>query len=352
MEVRLRPPVAKAHRSVARVPRAWYVACLASELGSAPRPVTILGTPLVLFRDGAGRAAALLDRCPHRNVPLSLGRVADGALECPYHGWRFDGGGRCTLVPGLEAAPDAAATRAPSHAVREQDGLVWVWGAPEEAPAAAPPGLPDVPGALVVTQALEMQATVHAAVENALDVPHTAFLHRGLFRGAGTPRAITAIVRRTADVAECEYRGEPRPEGIVGRLLAPGGGVVEHWDRFILPSIAQVEYRLGTANRLVVTTFCTPVADDRTRLTAVVQVRLRIPARLLRPVLTPLVLRILRQDAAILRAQSETVARFGGEQFASTPLDLLGPHVWRMLRAAEEGVTVPPAEEAPVAFRA
>ena len=334
------------------MPRAWYVACRSPELGRAPRACTILGMPLVLFRDADGRAAALVDRCPHRNVPLSLGRTVDGTLECAYHGWRFDGEGRCALVPGLDAAPDAAATRAAAHAVRERDGLVWVWGAAGETPADAPFALPDVPGATVVWRTLEMPATLHAVVENALDVPHTAFLHRGLFRGTGAPRAITATVRRTATGVECEYGGEPRPEGIVGRLLAPGGGIVEHWDRFVLPSIAQVEYRLGDANRLVVTSLCTPVGDDLTRMTAVVQVRLRVPAALLRPLLAPLVSRILRQDAAVLRAQTATVARFGGEQFASTPLDLVGPHVWRLLRSAEQGATVPPLEEPPVTFRA
>jgi phenylpropionate dioxygenase-like ring-hydroxylating dioxygenase large terminal subunit len=57
--------------------------------------------PLVLFRS-QGRAAALLDRCPHRNVPLSLGRVlADGRLECAYHGWQFDYEGVCRKIPGL-----------------------------------------------------------------------------------------------------------------------------------------------------------------------------------------------------------------------------------------------------------
>ena len=39
------------------------------------------------------------DRCPHREAPLSLGRLLDGDLECAYHGWRFGRGGRCVLVP-------------------------------------------------------------------------------------------------------------------------------------------------------------------------------------------------------------------------------------------------------------
>ncbi|HMB68452.1 MAG TPA: Rieske 2Fe-2S domain-containing protein, partial [bacterium] len=79
----------------------WYIACEARDLRDRPRATTLFGVPLVLFRGADGRPAALLDRCPHRNVPLSLGRCRNGELECGYHGWRFDGRGECTFVPGL-----------------------------------------------------------------------------------------------------------------------------------------------------------------------------------------------------------------------------------------------------------
>src|SRR5262245_31784146 len=93
--------VAKGNRVVSRLPDQWFVACQSDELSGAPISRSILGVPLVLFREQGGRAAALLDRCPHRNVPLSLGRVAEGQLECAYHGWRFDGTGACRAIPGL-----------------------------------------------------------------------------------------------------------------------------------------------------------------------------------------------------------------------------------------------------------
>jgi hypothetical protein len=70
----------------------------------------------------------------------------------------------------------------------------------------------------------------------------------------------------------------------------------------------------------------------------VVSFRLRIPAALVRPLLEPIAGRILRQDAKILRQQASTIRRFGGEQFTSTEIDLLGPHIWRMLKQAEAGV--------------
>jgi nitrite reductase/ring-hydroxylating ferredoxin subunit len=341
---RLQPPSTKGHLSVARPARWWYVACRSADLGRRPIARTVLGTPLVLFRAAGGRPAALLDRCPHRNVPLSLGRVHDsGRLECAYHGWQLDGTGRCRLVPGLGGEAEAAGRRALSYATVERDGFVWIFATPDTEPTGEPLALPlkHAAGYATIERVLDVEATVHATVENALDVPHTAFLHRGLFRGSGTPNEIRAVVRRWGDRVEAEYLGEPRPEGLIGRLLSPGGGTVEHWDRFLLPSVAQVEYRLGPENHLVVTSICTPVADFLTRQYAVVSFRLRVPAMFVRWLLAPLAMRILRQDAALLRRQTANVRRFGGEQYESTDLDLLGPHVWRLLREAEEGVAVP-----------
>src|SRR5262245_25465459 len=127
------------HASVVRIPRQWFVACLSTELrGAAPIARTLQDEPLVVFRDGEGRAAALADPWPHRNAPLSEGRVQDGLLECRYHGWRFDREGECRAVPGLVGAPGGKGRAAVHHAVRERDGLVWVWSTAGEGPASEP----------------------------------------------------------------------------------------------------------------------------------------------------------------------------------------------------------------------
>src|SRR5690349_4704699 len=94
------PGASPSHISVVRLPHSWFILCSSSELGGKPLARTLQGTPLVLFRGEGGKPGALMDRCPHRNVPLSLGRVTNGQLECGYHGWRFDTGGQCRLIPG------------------------------------------------------------------------------------------------------------------------------------------------------------------------------------------------------------------------------------------------------------
>jgi hypothetical protein len=107
--------------------------------------------------------------------------------------------------------------------------------------------------------------------------------------------------------------------------------------RFFLPSVAQVEYRLGTDVHFLVTSLCTPESDFRTRMWAVVEFKTRFPASLVKSLLQPFALRIFAQDARMLRAQTENIRRFGGEQYASTELDFLGPHIWRLLKQAESG---------------
>src|SRR5258706_16324950 len=72
------PPSTKGHVSVARMTAHWFIVAQSRDLGAEPKPTMLMGMPLVLFRDGEGKAGALLDRCPHRNIPLSLGSVQEG----------------------------------------------------------------------------------------------------------------------------------------------------------------------------------------------------------------------------------------------------------------------------------
>lgn len=329
--------------SVPKLPKAWFVACRSEVLRDRPLGLELQGSPIVLLRGADGRPGALEDRCPHRNAPLSAGRVRAGELECAYHGWRFAPDGRCVAVPGLTAPPEARATRATPYPCVEQDGYVWVSSSAGVEPARPPPRFPHLDDRRYTTARRDflVRSTLLAALENTLDVPHTAFLHGGLFRTSRKEREIEVVVRRYADRCEAEFLGEPRPKGLAGRILAPGGGVVSHVDRFLLPCVAQVEYRLGGASHLVVTTAMTPLGEHETALHAVVTFRLPVPGWFVRPVVAPIAGLIFRQDARMLSLQTDTVERFGGERFASTELDVLGPQILRLLREAARGEEPP-----------
>ena len=343
----LTPPSTRSHTSVVGLSEHWYVAVSAADLGAEPVARTILGIPLVFFRDASGQAHALLDRCPHRNAPLSLGKVTpEGRLQCAYHGWEFDGSGARCKVPGLCSEDTARAGDASGYPTLERDGFVWVFPSQDTPDPPPPPELLLVnsPGYTTVRRELTFEGSVHATVENALDVPHTRFLHGGLFRSEErVENEVEIVIRRSADRVEAEYGGEPRPSGWVGRLLAPGGGVVQHFDRFLLPSVAQVEYALGDRSHLLVTSFCTPVTDFETRMFAVISFRLPLPGWLVALFLEPIAMRILRQDQEIVRAQTDVIQRFGGERYASTEVDVLGNDIHRLMKQSASGELGDPA---------
>jgi phenylpropionate dioxygenase-like ring-hydroxylating dioxygenase large terminal subunit len=322
------------------LPDAWFVACLSGALRKAPSALTVQGRPLVLFRGPSGAPVALTDRCPHRNVPLSMGQVRGGELECAYHGWRFDSSGTCVAVPGLVDGEVSLKSRcAEPWASVEQDGFIWVYSTPAVTPVSVPPTFPhaDEAGYSTVRREFSVDAPMHAVIENILDVPHTAFLHGGLFRTAQKKNVIEVVVRRHETWAEAEFLGEPRPTGALGKLLAPQGGLVEHTDRFLLPSIAQVEYRLGPKSHLISTSAVTPVSATLTKIFAVVTFKLPLPHWLVKPFVSPVAERVFAQDAVILRRQTEHIQRFGGDRYTSTELDVLGPQIARLLKQASSG---------------
>jgi nitrite reductase/ring-hydroxylating ferredoxin subunit len=108
----------------------WWAVALAEEVTSAgPLGVFVDNEPIVLFRDQGGAIRALENRCPHRRMPLSLGKVrADGLLQCGYHGWSFDGStGQCKAIPNLLAGEKVPSSYGVfPYRVVEQNGLIYV----------------------------------------------------------------------------------------------------------------------------------------------------------------------------------------------------------------------------------
>lgn len=106
----------------------WYVAAHADDIGSEPLGVHMLGQDMVLFRDQEGQIHCLHDTCVHRGGSLCRGKVREGAVECPYHGWRFNGDGRCISIHSLGqdvSIPKRA--RVDSYPVKEKWGFVWAF---------------------------------------------------------------------------------------------------------------------------------------------------------------------------------------------------------------------------------
>lgn len=328
----------------ASVPADWYIACRSRDLRSRPRGATVAGAHLVLFRDAAHRAAAIEDRCAHRNAPLSQGRVVEGRLRCPYHGWEYDASGRVSSVPAQREDPACFSDiRIPSWPVVEQGGFVWIWIG-SGSPAAAPRAFPHQgePGWTSFVMHTRFRGTVDSCLENFLDCPHATFVHRYWFR-APTAKPVRATVRTLPDGAAAEFFEEPREKSLVWWTLAPARGGMKHTDRFIAPSTSRVDYEFPGGLHYIITSSCTPVSAAETDVYTVITFRYRRIGALVRLFFEPLSRWIIRQDARMLGAQLANMERFGGPAFRSTPADLLGPLIASWRRALATGAPPPAA---------
>ena len=116
--------------------RYWQPIALVSSLGpdAGPQPIRIMGEDLVLFRDTDNRVGLIDRQCAHRCTDLALGRVEDGGLRCPYHGWLFDIHGKCLQQPA-EASPTAKdRIHMKSYPVHQAGGAFWAYMGPGEPP--------------------------------------------------------------------------------------------------------------------------------------------------------------------------------------------------------------------------
>lgn len=160
---------------------AWYVAAWESELADGPLGRTILNEPVVLFRTPDG-VVALEDRCCHRALPLSLGKVVGDRIQCGYHGLEFDASGACVNVPGQSKVPPGAEVR--SYPVVQRWGWVWIWpGDPAKADEAL---LPDwwwldspewktIPGNNAAP--LPVACNYLLISDNLMDITHLSYVH-------------------------------------------------------------------------------------------------------------------------------------------------------------------------------
>jgi len=160
----------------------WYPVCTATELTpAAPLRAQILGLPFVAFRDAAGQAQVLADTCVHRGGALSRGKIVNGRVACPYHGWQFDGSGRCVHIPSLGADGNIPArAKVDSYPVIERYGIVFAFlgdlPEAERTPLYTVPEY-DQPGWRPGLVVFEVNTYYERSIENGLDPVHNEFVH-------------------------------------------------------------------------------------------------------------------------------------------------------------------------------
>ncbi|MES2535952.1 MAG: aromatic ring-hydroxylating dioxygenase subunit alpha [Pseudomonadota bacterium] len=176
------------------VRNAWYVAAWSSEVGRTLFKRRILGEPLVFYRKNDGTPAALIDRCAHKLLPLSMGTLVGDNVQCGYHGLQYDCSGKCVHVPGQDRIPPTAVVR--SFPVVERNNAIWVWMGD---PVLADPStihsirkLDDPDWAAIDGGYQHHQADYLNIAENLQDPAHTTYAHKGTI---GNPAASDVPVK-------------------------------------------------------------------------------------------------------------------------------------------------------------
>jgi phenylpropionate dioxygenase-like ring-hydroxylating dioxygenase large terminal subunit len=161
----------------------WYPIVRAQDLGMTPQRVRVLAHNLVVFRDQHGQPAVLSDTCIHRGASLSGGRrMNDGSIRCPYHGWRFDGSGRCTRIPsvGSKTQPPPRA-RVDAYPTETRYGIVFAFLGDlpegERPPIMAAPEWDDPAWRSSEVVTFDVNYYYERSIENGLDPAHNEYVH-------------------------------------------------------------------------------------------------------------------------------------------------------------------------------
>jgi len=221
----------------------WYVAAWSEEIGRTSLARILLNEYVVLYRKEDGTPVALANRCPHRNLPLSSGRLVGDAIECGYHGLVFGCDGVCTHAPGATEPPGWARVR--RYPVAEKDSWVFVWlgDAAQADPSAVPAYHRRVvdPDWFAVTGKTTVKAGYRLVLDNLLDLSHLTYVH-----GSTTGnRAVAESARIATEVAGDRV-------------------TVTRWMADIPPAKAFVEYsgRTDRIDRWQISTFMPPAYID------------------------------------------------------------------------------------------
>ena len=179
------------------IKNAWYVAAWSEEVRRSLLSRKICENAVLFYRRLDGGAVAIADKCRHRLLPLSLGKLEGDAVVCGYHGFTFGSDGQCIRIPSQDRISDNYKVR--SYPVIERDGIVWIW--PGQLEAANPDLIPSLPwcgdpawagprGAALA------EAEYRLILDNLLDLTHETYVHPTTLGNAEVAEARLLLSRR------------------------------------------------------------------------------------------------------------------------------------------------------------
>ena len=321
----------------------WFILARSRQVTRRPSAWMLLNQPVLLYRDQEGRVRAMLDRCPHRGVRLSLGEVVGSNIVCRYHGWSFRPDGRCESIPSNGPDGPKSGCDVPPFEAFESRGFVWVRSRPsgaggEHAPAQPPQAyftdLDDPRKGRIIYGGVSLKAFFISALENFWDVTHTRFVHEGLMRTEAMKKVV-AEVTASPGGSQVAYEGEPFPKGAIFSLLRLFGcSAMAHRDFFLRPGYVESLYEFDKGYYIRVQDFVTPNTDTECTYFSITTFNLPMPHWLFSALGTMFAAKIVGQDRAILESQQRSALQAGGSHITFARSDFYLRELLRVLKRA------------------
>ena len=248
--------------------RFWYATERLDELKGGPKPFTLLGEKLVLFLDGNGQPAALMDRCCHRTAKLSKGWCDKGLIVCGYHGWSYDRTGSLIEIPQFSPEQVVPRLGVKSYHCMAKYGYAWVCLGEPLAPI---PELPeDTDGAYRRIQQFhdDWRTSPFRLMENSFDNAHFAFVHKSTFGQISQPVPEKYEIKETDYGFEAEtivtIANPPMAHRITGTSDATTRRHMRN--KWFMPFCRRLDIEYPTGLRHVIFNSATPIDDGHIKL--------------------------------------------------------------------------------------
>ena len=209
----------------------WYAAAWSEEVERSLFSRKLLNEQVLMYRKENGEAVAVADSCPHRLVPLSLGKLIGDDVECHYHGLRFNCSGACVDNPNGEGKiPKAAKIR--SYPLEERYGLLWIWmGDPDKADPSQIPDyhwLTDSENYTQVHGTLHLNANYLLVMDNLTDLSHAAFIHEKTLEPRELAKATFEVIEKDGQVWTKQWCSEMTVPPLFAAVKG-FTGKMDHW---------------------------------------------------------------------------------------------------------------------------
>ncbi|NMH86540.1 Rieske 2Fe-2S domain-containing protein [Flavivirga algicola] len=304
----------------------WYPVSLISKLKKSPQGLVLQGYPIVIYKGKSGWVVQK-DSCPHRNYPLSAGKLVNNELRCGYHGWRFDEKGFTTVIPGLKSGYKGKCSVLTTYSSYEHNGLLWVCLTPNMSFRSVSKPLPD---RKIYSYRTTIKGDPADILENFLDPMHTSFLHDGLIRKSTKPNKTIAEIRAINNGVQVKYTEESHQSGIIGSVF--GRFITHSYGILSKGNIIDLEFHskkgLEMTNRFIIV----PTKPGENYFFSQITTSNRwLPSWTKVAVLGPFFYLALQQDKKAIELLSNNKKTIEQSPLQSTYLDIMRRYIEKML---------------------